>query len=225
MGGYFISGTDTGIGKTVVTLGLMVALKGRSVKVTGMKPVASGCIRTNEGLRNEDARKIQLLSDHDVPYEQVNPYAFEPPVAPHVAAAETEVIIDLQKIVNCYEALTRYADTTIVEGVGGWRVPLGDSLSVPDLVRALGLPVILVVGLRLGCINHALLTAEAISSDGLQLKTWVANQVEPDYATLKQTLDCLSINIRAPMLGYIPFMEAADTDRIAACLDLGLLLE
>jgi dethiobiotin synthetase len=220
MGGYFISGTDTGIGKTVVTLGLMAALQGRPGKVTGMKPVASGCTRTIDGLRNEDALKIQLLSDNDVSYEQVNPYAFEPPLAPHVAAAEAKVIIDLQKIVNSYETLTRNADTTIVEGVGGWRVPLGDSLSVSDLVRALGLPVILVVGLRLGCINHALLTAEAISRDGLQLKAWIANQAEPDYPSLKPTLDCLSARIKAPMLGYIPHIKTPDSDSVSTFLNL-----
>ncbi len=225
MSGYFITGTDTGVGKTCVALGLMEALKTSSAKVLGMKPVASGCIRTNEGLRNEDALQIQRLGDIDVPYEQINPYAFEPAVAPHVAAAEAGENIDLRKIALCYQALTRLADTLVVEGVGGWRVPLGDNYAVSDLARTLKLPVILVVGLRLGCINHALLTAEAISRDGLQLKAWVANQLEPDYATLNPTLDCLSNNIPAPMLGLVPFMARIDADRTAACLNLSLLLE
>jgi len=207
MSGYFITGTDTGVGKTWISLGLMAALKNSSVKVLGMKPVASGCVRTKAGLRNEDALQIQGLGDVEVPYEQVNPYAFEPAVAPHVAAAEAGEIIDLKKIALCYQTLTRLADTHVVEGVGGWRVPLGESHTISDLVRALNLPVILVVGLRLGCINHALLTVEAISRDRLQLKAWVANQLEPDYVTPKQTLDCLSNNIRAPMLGFVPFMQ------------------
>lgn len=225
MSGYFITGTDTGVGKTCVVLGLMAALKKSSSKVLGMKPVASGCVRTDEGLRNEDALQIQRLGDIDVPYEQVNPYAFAPAVAPHVAAAEAGENIDLRKIALCYQALAHLADTQVVEGVGGWRVPLGESCSVSDLARTLKLPVILVVGLRLGCINHALLTAKAISGDGLQLKAWVANQLEPDYATLNPTLDYLSNNIPAPMLGLVPFMEEIDADRTAACLNLSLLLE
>lgn len=220
MSGYFITGTDTGIGKTCVALGLMTALKKPSTKVVGMKPVASGCVYTKAGLRNEDALKIQQHGNIEALYEHVNPYAFQPPVAPHVAAAEAGVAIDLPSIANCYAILAQAADVVVVEGVGGWRVPLGDGQTLADLARSLKLPVIMVVGLRLGCINHALLTAEAITGDGLQLKAWVANQIEPDYPALQATLNYLSVNIHAPMLAYIPFMKTLDANRIAACLDL-----
>jgi dethiobiotin synthetase len=223
MRGYFISGTDTDVGKTVLTLGLMTALKKTGMKVGGMKPVASGCIRTKNGLRNEDALQIQSLSDNDPPYEQVNPYAFVPPVAPHVAATETGIVIDLLEIKKCYENLLHTVDAIIVEGVGGWRVPFGNGLAVPDLVLSLDLPVILVVGLKIGCINHAILTAEAMIRDGVQLKAWVANEITPDYTTLTPTLEYLNATIPGPMLGCIPFMETPDIDDIAANLTLSLL--
>ncbi len=223
MSGFFITGTDTGVGKTCVALGLMVALKKSSASVLGMKPVASGCVRTDEGLRNEDARQLQLLGDVSVPYVQVNPYAFEPAVAPHLAAAEAGVVIDPASIVKCYKMLARSADVLVVEGVGGWKVPLGDNYAVSDLALALDLPVILVVGLRLGCINHALLTAQAIQRDGIRPAAWVANQLDPDYPMLAPTLDSLSDRLHMPMLGYIPFMQIRDLDRIAACLDLDSL--
>ena len=226
MAGYFITGTDTGIGKTCVTLALMTELKKSSAKkVVGMKPVASGCVHTEAGLRNEDALQIQRQGNIQTLYEHVNPYAFEPPVAPHVAAAEAGVDIDLVNIASCYAVLAEAADVVVVEGVGGWRVPLGDGQTLADLARSLKLPIIMVVGLRLGCINHALLTAEAITGDGLQLKAWVANQIEPDYPALQPTLDHLSVHIRAPMLGYIPFMKTQDLYAIAGCLDLQILLQ
>ncbi|MFT7460947.1 MAG: dethiobiotin synthetase [Planctomycetota bacterium] len=223
MSGYFITGTDTGAGKTVVTLGLMAALKKTDASVLGMKPVASGSVRTSEGLRNEDALQIQRQGDVHVPYELLNPYAFEPAIAPHFASKEVGENIDLNKILSCYQTLAGLAETQIVEGVGGWRVPLGDNYSVSDLAKALNLPIIVVVGLRLGCINHAVLTAEAISRDGLHLKAWVANQLEPDYETLQATVDCLSNIIPAPMLGQVPFMNTVDIDRVSACLNIDLL--
>ncbi len=223
MTGYFISGTDTGIGKTTITLGLMAALKKSSLKVAGMKPVASGCKLTAEGLKNEDALKIQRLCSTDVPYAQVNPCALELPVAPHLAAASAGDVIDLAGINDCYKGLTRSADAIVVEGVGGWRVPLSDDRTVADLARILNLPVILVVGLRLGCISHALLTAEAINNDGLQLKAWVANLLVPDYPLLTPTIDYLSANMRSPLLGCVPYMKPPVADKIADCLDLNVL--
>jgi dethiobiotin synthetase len=223
MAGYFISGTDTETGKTLITLGLMVALKNAGMKVGGMKPVASGCSRTKEGLRNEDAIQIQSFSDANKSYDLVNPYAFEPAVAPHIAACEAGVAIDLEKIKNCYKQISKSMDVVVVEGAGGWKVPMGNNQSLPDLVSVLGLPVVMVVGLKLGCINHAILTSEAIENDGQQLKGWVANEVEPHYFTSGATVDYLSSNISAPLLGRIPFMKSPDPAEIAAVLDVALL--
>ncbi len=223
MPGYFISGTDTNIGKTVVTLGLMTALQKTNLKVTGMKPVASGCVSTREGLRNEDALKIRSLSSNEHSYEQFNPYAFEPPVAPHVIAEENGVLIDFHKIQSSYEKLVGGMDVIVVEGVGGWNVPLGPNKKVSDLALSLNLPVILVIGLKLGCINHAILTAEAIRSDGIPLKGWVANEVEPVYPTLDPTIDYLKANIASPMLAHVPYMENLNIDEVAATFNLSLL--
>jgi len=224
MNGFFITGTDTEVGKTFVTLGLMTALKKRNLTVFGMKPVASGCVLTKEGLRNEDAEQIQQLNDIEVPYEQINPYAFAPAIAPHLAAAKAGEIIELDKIALCHKALTLLADAHVVEGIGGWRVPLGDNQSTSDLVHRLGLPVILVVGMRVGCINHALLTAEAIRADGAHLQAWVANQLEPDYPNLTPTVECITSKLSAPMLGLVPFMETVDVGRISDSLNLHFLL-
>ena len=193
------------------------------MKVGGMKPVASGCSRTKEGLRNEDALQIQSFSDINNSYDLINPYAFEPPVAPHIAACEAKVLIDLEKIKACYKQISDSVDVMVVEGVGGWKVPLGDKQSLPDLVSALELPVVMVVGLKLGCINHAILTSEAIKKDGLQLKGWVANEVEPDYFTSVATVNFLRSNISAPLLGHIPFEKTPDPGKIATGLDVSLL--
>ncbi len=185
--------------------------------------MASGCSRTKEGLRNEDAIQIQSICDINTSYDLINPYAFEPPVAPHIAAREVGAVIDLEKIKYCYKQISDSVDTVVVEGVGGWKVPLGDNQYLPDLVSALELSVIMVVGLKLGCINHALLTSEAIKKDGLKLKCWVANEVEPQYSTIDSTVEFLSTNISAPLLGHIPFEKSPDPGKIAARLDLSLL--
>lgn len=218
MQGYFVSGTDTGVGKTWITLGLMGALKNRFITVAGMKPVASGCELTGAGLRNEDARLIQAQCSVMPRYEQVNPYAFEPGIAPHVAAAMAGIHIDLERIADCYRDLARSVNTVVVEGVGGWRVPLNETQTLRDLVALLQLPVILVVGIRLGCINHALLTVETIRRDGLKLAAWVANQVEADYSMPGATLDYLRCHIEAPLMGVVPCMTVLQPERIAACL-------
>jgi dethiobiotin synthetase len=221
--GYFVTGTDTEIGKTVVTLSLISALKATGIKVGGMKPVASGCERTSLGLRNDDALKIQSLSSEDQVYELVNPYAFEPPIAPHVAASNVGEKIDIHQLRVCFEQLSLNVEKVVVEGAGGWKVPLNNNEAFPDLVRELGLPIIMVVGLRTGCINHALLTAEAIKQDGLYLQAWVANGVDTEYTTSRATVDYLLEHIDAPLLGHIPFYTAPDPTRIGASLDLSAL--
>ncbi|MCB1760358.1 MAG: dethiobiotin synthase [Gammaproteobacteria bacterium] len=217
--GYFITGTDTGCGKTLVTLGLMWRLQASGYSVLGMKPVASGCERRAEGLRNEDALRIQRQGSRRLPYEEINPFAFEPPIAPHLAAADAGVGIDIASIGAGYRRLAEQADRVLVEGVGGWHVPLSERQMLQQLVVALNLPVILVVGLRLGCINHALLTCDAIVAAGCQLAGWVANRTDPQMTAVEGNLQTLRDRIGAPLLGVVPYMLEPDIRRLAVALD------
>lgn len=220
LNGYFITGTDTGIGKTWVACGLITGLRERGHRVMGMKPVASGCVPTAGGLRNEDALALQAVSSLAAPYEVINPYAFEPPIAPHIAAQEVGAKIAFGEICARSEQLMGLVDMLVVEGVGGWRVPLGEEGDVEALAATLKLPVVLVVGVRLGCINHAFLTAESI---GLSLAGWVANLVDPAMERLADNLQTLCNGITAPYLGMVPFLQDYQPQVIASCLDLTLL--
>lgn len=216
--GYFITGTDTGCGKTEITLGLMQLLQDHGRSVLGMKPVASGALPTKEGLRNEDAKRIQQQSSLQVAYSLINPFAFAPPIAPHLAAEQAGVEIRFARILDCYQQLSAKADLVLVEGVGGWRVPLGPAGDLSDLAKAMGLPVILVVAVRLGCINHALLTVESIRSKELTLAGWVATIMEPDMLELQGNLATLRRSIAAPCIGVVPHMQPVATQTIAADL-------
>jgi dethiobiotin synthetase len=217
--GYFVTGTDTGVGKTWVTLGIMQALQSQGRTVVGMKPVASGAQQTPEGLRNEDALLIQARGNQPLPYSLVNPYCFEPPLAPHLAAQREGVEISIDCVLEGRAALAAKAEYVVVEGVGGWRVPLNPrGEKVSDLALRLGYPVILVVGLRLGCINHTLLTDEAIVRDGANFAGWIGSQIDPEYVTVTETLETLASDLPVPMLGYIPWLASRDDVRIAACL-------
>ena len=218
MHGLFVTGTDTGCGKTEISLGLMAAVQTTGAKVLGMKPVASGCTPSPDGLRNDDAVRLRAQGSSEAPYGLVNPYAFAPPIAPHIAAGEAGIEIRLPTIEQAYRALAGEADQVIVEGVGGWRVPLGRNLFVSDIPRALGLPVILVVGLKLGCINHALLTVESIQSSGGVLLGWVANQVDPTMLSRDANLATLAALIDAPCLGVLPWLEAPTPSELAGYL-------
>lgn len=222
--GFFITGTDTEVGKTEVTVGLMIALRKAGLNVLGMKPVASGCAETPEGLRSPDALRIRAAADHAVDYRWVNPFALMRPVAPHLAAAETGIDIRFDPIASALKRLFGQADLVLVEGVGGWRVPLGPDGEVADLAAELALPVILVVGLRLGCINHALLTAESIERRGLRLAGWVANSLHPDMALRRENVATLRERIVAPLLGEIPFLAPPTAESVAMHLDIGFLL-
>jgi dethiobiotin synthetase len=206
--GLFITGTDTGIGKTRVTLSLMEELKKQGHRVAGMKPIASGAILKNEKLVNEDAELILRSCSKQTDYELINPTVFELPVSPHIAASKANEIIDLDLINASYSQLASKNDIVIVEGVGGWRVPLSADTTLADLVRKLDLPVMLVVGLRLGCINHAILTAEAIKADGLSLHGWVSNQVEKDYLFAEDTINTLKISLSCPYMASFSFNDA-----------------
>ena len=216
MPGYFITGTDTGVGKTWVTLALMKAMQNKGKIVVGMKPVACGCKETRDGLRHGDALSILKQSSRPVNYNTVNPYAFQHAIAPHIAAGLVGVMIDIEKIAGEFDKLTKDSDCVLVEGIGGWCVPLGDDIMLSELVNRLDLPVILVVGLRLGCINHALSTVRAIQADEVNLCGWMTSQLDPDYAFLEETMMTLQARINAPLLGNLPHMEKFDLEILAS---------
>lgn len=211
MNGVFITGTDTGCGKTRVAVGLLEAWRREGREVAGMKPVASGCEIQYGTLKNADALALQTAGSADWPYSVINPFALREPIAPHIAAQRAGLVITPEIIMNAYAQLAD-CDRVVIEGIGGWRVPLSATLSTADLVCELGVPVVLVVGLRLGCISHALLTAEAICVDGLSLLGWVANAVTADYTTAAETISTLGSSIEAPLLGRIPFAPGSDAD-------------
>jgi dethiobiotin synthetase len=221
----FITGTDTGCGKTEITLGLMQTLQQRGETVLGMKPVASGAQQTEVGLRNEDALRIQAQCSGDLSYEQVNPYAYEPPIAPHLAAEACGQPIELERIQADCRRLAEKADRLIVEGVGGWLVPLAGDATLADLALRLQMPVILVVGLRLGCLNHALLTEAVMRQQGVSLLGWVANQVEPAMASLAGNLASLRERLSAPCLGLVPWLDEPSPEAVSQYLDVDGVIE
>ncbi|MGH8129189.1 MAG: dethiobiotin synthase [Gammaproteobacteria bacterium] len=224
MKGFFVTGTDTEIGKTVVSAGIVQALVARGRRVAAMKPVASGSASTPDGLRNGDALHLINAANVAADYATVNPYCFEPSIAPHLAAAEAGVEIRLERILESARMLATGADAIVVEGVGGWQVPLGTDFGVPELARGLGLPVVLVVGLRLGGINHARLSAESIRAAGCRLAGWIGNApaAQPmsreadNIATLKSLLP-------APCWGIVPYLDPASPQAVAAHLDAAAL--
>ena len=220
--GYFITGTDTGIGKTLVACALLHALSSRGLRAAGMKPVAAGAQRSGGELRNEDAERLAAASSVTVPRTLLNPYCFELPIAPHIAAREAEVSIELEPILRAYHALAQRADVVVVEGIGGFCVPLNAREDTADLAQRLALPVLLVVGMRLGCLNHALLTAQAIRAKGLQFAGWIANRIDPTLAAAEWNVAALAERLAAPLLGDIEFMAAPDPRRIAAQLIMPL---
>jgi dethiobiotin synthetase len=204
--GYFVTGTDTGVGKTRASLVLMSLLQQQGHVVTGMKPVASGCELTPAGPVNGDALALQAQASFTVPYHDVNPYAFEPPIAPHLAARAAGVTIDPETIRQALARVTGESDRVVVEGVGGWLVPIDADRTMADIAVSIGLPVILVVGIRLGCINHALLTEAAIETTAVPIAGWIANRIEPDTEAAEEIVAALRQWLRAPCLGELPFV-------------------
>ncbi|BAV32724.1 dithiobiotin synthetase [Sulfuricaulis limicola] len=215
-GGWFVSGTDTGVGKTLVSRLLLEALKHAGHPAAGMKPVASGCHVTAAGLRSDDALELMQASGAAADYADVNPYALRSACAPHIAAQEMGVAIRLEKILESFRRLQEKSPWVVVEGVGGWMVPLGEQLTMAEVARALSLPVILVVGLRLGCLNHALLTVEAIRRADIPLAGWVANRIDPAMTHVPENIAALAQKIEAPLLAQIPYQSAAKPDVAAA---------
>ncbi len=217
--GYFVTGTDTGVGKTTVAVALIHALQQRGLRVAAMKPVAAGCTSTDGQLINDDVVALSAAANVKADPAMVNPYAFVPAIAPHIAAAQAGVEIELDKITSAYVALSQVADVVVVEGVGGFRVPLNEHLDTADLAQALGLPVILVVGMRLGCLNHALLTAEVIQSRGLKLAGWVANVLTADMSALAENLVALQRRLPMAYLGKMLNTSLTPFDSSACCME------
>ncbi|WP_115528944.1 MULTISPECIES: dethiobiotin synthase [Xanthomonas] len=206
----YVTGTDTGIGKTMGSTALLHALRARGHTAVGMKPVASGCEQTSDGWRNEDALALQAASDPQPDYATLNPYAFPAPLAPELAAADVGVTLSLDPIAQAFAQLRRQAEVVVVEGVGGWAAPLSADLDQADLVRALQLPVVLLVGVRLGCINHARLTAAAIAADGLECIGWIANEIDPQMERVEENIQMLHQRLSMPCWGRIRWRPGAD---------------
>jgi dethiobiotin synthetase len=200
----FIAGTDTGIGKTHAACTLLHALRDSGYAACGMKPVASGCVETPDGWRNDDALALQAASGGSPSYELINPIALRDPLSPHLAAAHAGVEISLTPLRTAFDTLCGNHQRVVVEGVGGWLVPLAPGLFASDIARQWQLPVILVVGMRLGCLNHALLSARAIEADGCRLLGWIGNCIDPAMAALDENLATLRELLRAPCLGVLP---------------------
>jgi dethiobiotin synthetase len=205
--GFFVTGTDTGVGKTLVSAALTRALVARGLRVAVMKPVASGSDPTSEGLRNSDALTLMAAANVAAPYEVVNPYCFLPPIAPHIAAREAHVEMDLTLLRSRLYFLAGAADCVIVEGAGGWLAPVSDTATMADLAAALALPVLLTVGLRLGCLNHALLTRESLATRGAVFAGWIANAIDPHFDRAVENLAALTARLGAPPLARVPFLD------------------
>ncbi|PPU77894.1 dethiobiotin synthase [Xanthomonas cucurbitae] len=217
---FYVTGTDTGIGKTMASTAVLHALRARGHTAVGMKPVASGCARTLQGWRNEDALALQAASDPQPEYATLNPYALPAPLAPELAAADVGVTLSLAPIAHAFAQLRAQAQMVVVEGVGGWAAPLSADLDQADLVRALQLPVVLVVGVRLGCINHARLSAAAIAADGLDCVGWIANEVDPQMERVEENIAMLGQRLAMPCWGRIRWRPGADAASQAQGLQL-----
>jgi dethiobiotin synthetase len=217
--GVFVTGTDTDAGKTTVSAALLHALRARGLRAVGMKPLASGCTRDADGRwRNDDALALQAAGDPRPDYDDVNPFALPLPLAPEFAARDAGIEVAMAPILAAHARLAAQADFVLVEGVGGWLAPLTATLDQLDLVRALDLPAVLVVGMRLGCLNHARLSAGAIAADGVRLAGWIASEVDPDMARRDDNFDALCRRLPAPCLGRLRWSPAPDPAAMAAML-------
>jgi dethiobiotin synthetase len=216
---FFITGTDTDAGKTLVTTGLLVAAKNLGLSTAALKPVAAGCEQTDGGLRNSDALHLQAAMTKQFVYEQINPVALRAAIAPHIAAQQEKRSLSADRLTGFCRSVLNQADITLVEGAGGWRVPINPRETMADLAKNLQLPVILVVGMRLGCLNHALLTFEAIVRDGLQVAGWVANCIDGDMPVLAENIDSLRVRLPVPCLGVVPHLAEPSAEQAAQAFD------
>jgi dethiobiotin synthetase len=220
--GVFITGTDTGVGKTVVAAALIKSLTRQGVRVAAMKPVAAGASMTPSGLRNADALALLQAANIAAAYETVNPYCFAAPIAPHIAARDAGVVVDIEVLRQRFDELASLADCVVVEGAGGWLTPISASASMADVAAALALPVVLVVGLRLGCLNHALLTARALAAHGAGLAGWIGNSIDPAFDRAADNIAALEKRLKRPatIVPYAPHAPEALELPLAAALDL-----
>jgi dethiobiotin synthetase len=217
---FLVTGTDTEIGKTNISCGLLRLAQNHGYRSCGLKPVSAGCENTPDGLRNEDAIALQAASSVRLGYDLVNPWAFEPPISPHIAAEQLGIkTLDLAPIAHSLKVARKEADWILVEGFGGWYAPLDQQRTFADLAQSLRLPVILVVGLRLGCLNHALLSARAIAQDGLELIGWVGNQIDANMSVMDANVERLVDTLQAPCLGVVEY-GCTETDQVAKRLRL-----
>jgi dethiobiotin synthetase len=222
-GSYYVSGTDTGIGKTLASTALLHALRGRGLRAIGMKPVASGCEQVDGQWRNADALALLAASDPKPAYADLNPYALHLPLAPELAAGDAGIEVSLPALLDAHARLTTQADALVMEGVGGWAAPLSATLMQADLVLALRMPVLLVVGMRLGCLNHALLSARAITADGAHLAGWIASHVDPGMERVEDNLRMLRERLPARCWGVLPHVVDPDPASMATRLRIPLL--
>ena len=215
----FITGTDTDIGKTLIATGLLEAANSQGKKTAAIKPVAAGCNDTGEGPQNEDALMLQAAANTELSYQQVNPVALDEPMAPHIAAKEQGKRLSADRLTGFCRGITMLpVDLVVIEGAGGWRVPINNRESMAEIPKQLNAEVVLVVGLKLGCINHALLTAQAIRSDGLKIAGWVANTMNEDMLRLDENIDTLKQLINEPCLGVIPKLSDKSPQHVATFL-------
>ncbi|MBQ0796092.1 dethiobiotin synthase [Zhongshania sp.] len=223
---FFITGTDTDVGKTLIGCGLLVAAANKGLRTLAVKPIAAGAESTPDGLRNQDAVMLMEAMTEKMSYQQVNPVLLEPPIAPHIAAEQVGRRVSVAQLAGlCRGAMMQSADFVLIEGAGGWRVPLNGRELLSGLAVELQAPVVLVVGMKLGCISHALLTADAIKADGLRLAGWVANRIDPDMSCFEENVSTLKALLPAPCLGVVPYLkgEKRGFDNVAKFLDVSIL--
>ena len=223
---FFITGTDTDVGKTLIGCGLLVAAANKGLRTLAVKPIAAGADSTPEGLRNQDAVMLMEAMTEKMSYQQVNPVLLEPPIAPHIAAEQVGRRVSVAQLAGlCRGAMMQSADFVLIEGAGGWRVPLNGRELLSGLAVELQAPVVLVVGMKLGCISHALLTADAIKADGLRLAGWVANRIDPDMSCFEENVSTLKALLPAPCLGVVPYLESDERgfNKVAEFLDVSIL--
>lgn len=221
--GFFVTGTDTGVGKSLVACALLHALAAVGLRVVGMKPVAAGATHVNGAWINDDVEQLVAASNVAAPRTLVNPYCFAPPIAPHIASAVAGTVIDTGHLLQSFQQLLALADAVVVEGAGGFCVPLNDRDTFADVARLMALPVVMVVGMRLGCLNHALLTAEAIHARGLRLAGWVANHVDANMVHADENVATLQARLAAPMLARIAHCAAPDATSVALGMNLNAM--
>ena len=218
---FFITGTDTDAGKTVVAKGLVEAANQQGLRTLALKPVSAGCQRIDGALRNDDALELMEVMNTELSYDQMNPVASELPASPHIALTQEDKRMTIDRLVGfCRGTLMKPADFVVMEGAGGWRVPLNDREMMSELPKALNIPVILVVGVKLGCLNHARLTVEAIINDGVKLAGWVANRLDPEMVAYEENIETLKSLIPAPCLGEVPVLEDYSAKKVATHLVL-----